>query len=109
MPTSPKTSKPSSQAIEELQFLLADIEHDQAQQPTILQETRPALRCLDHRKRGAERLRGGVEELRADFEYAKSPKKEWAATKILWKRDRTEKHILNLAAAVRQLSLSYQI
>jgi hypothetical protein len=97
------------ESIELLQLSLAEIECDQARQQTVLLGTNSTLRSLDYCRRGVERLRRVVDDLTPDFEDAKSTKRKWAAAKMIWRRERMEKHRSNLDNVLRQLSLSYQM
>lgn len=97
--------------IEVVLLLLTEVEQDQAQQPTLVRRPVPALRCLDNCKKAVESLRSGVDELGADIEGAKFPKKNnrWASVKMVWKRERIEKYRSNLATALSLLNLAYQV
>ncbi|KIN07099.1 hypothetical protein OIDMADRAFT_109424 [Oidiodendron maius Zn] len=97
--------------IEDLHFLLSDIEDDQCRNPysAMLLDNNSATRCLDHCKRGVERLRRVVDEMAVEFECLKPMKRRWKATKIIWKWDRVEKYKAELASTVRLLTLSHQI
>jgi hypothetical protein len=91
-------------------FLLADIEDDQRRNPysAMLLDNNSVSRCLDHCKRGAERLQRVVDEIAVEFGCLK-PRKRWKTAKIIWKRDRAEKYRAELAGAVRLLTLSHQV
>jgi hypothetical protein len=97
--------------IESLHLLLSDIEDDQSRNPSsaMLVENKSALRCLDHCRRGVERLQRVADEIAVDFEGLKPMKRKWVSAKIIWKRDKIEKYRAELASAVRLLSLSCQI
>jgi hypothetical protein len=97
--------------IESLHFLLSDIEDEQSRNPSsaILVENNSHLRCLDHCKRGVERLQRVADEIAVDFDGLKSMKRKLVSAKIIWKRDRIEKYRAELASAIRLLTLSCQI
>ena len=97
--------------IEDLHFLLSDIEDDQSRNShsAMLLDNSSVSRCLDHCRRGAERLRRVVDDMAVDFECHIPMKRRWTAAKIIWKRDRVEKYKAELASAVRLLALSHQI
>lgn len=97
--------------IEDLHFLLSDIEDDQQRNPysAMLVDNKSATRCLDRCKRGVERLQLVVDEIALEFERFKPMKRRWKATKIILKWDRVEKYKAELASAVRLLTLSHQI
>lgn len=97
--------------IEDVHFLLSDIEEDQRRHPysTILLDNTSASRCLDHCKRGVERLQRVVDEMAVGFESHKPMKRTWKASKMIWKRDRAEKYRAELASALRLMTLSHQI
>ena len=97
--------------IEDLHFLLCDIEDDQRRNPysAMLLDNNSATRCLDRCKRGVERLQRVVDEIALEFERFKPMKRRWKATKIIFKWDRVEKYKTELASAVRLLTLSHQI
>jgi hypothetical protein len=93
--------------IEDLHFLLSDIEDDQSRNShsAMLLDNSSVSRCLDHCRRGAERLRRVVDDMAGHIPM----KRRWTAAKIIWKRDRVEKYKAELASAVRLLALSHQI
>jgi hypothetical protein len=97
--------------IENLYLLLSDIEDDRScnLSSAMLVENNSALRCLDHCKRGVERLQRVVDEMAVNFEDLKPIKRKLISAKIIWKRDRVEKYMAELASAVRLLTLSCQI
>ncbi|KAE9378461.1 hypothetical protein N431DRAFT_479482 [Stipitochalara longipes BDJ] len=97
--------------IESLHLLLSDIEDEQSRNPSssILVENNSSLRCLDHCKRGVERLQRVVDEMAVDFDGLKPMKRKLVSAKIIWKRDRIEKYKAELASAIRLLTLSCQI
>jgi hypothetical protein len=97
--------------INDLHFLLSDIEDDQRRNPysAILLDNKSASRCLDHCKRGVERLRRVVDEMTVEFECLKPMNRRWKAAKMIWKRDKADKYRAELASAVRLLTLSHQI
>lgn len=97
--------------IESLHLLLSDIEDEQSRNPSsaILVEKNSPLRCLDHCKRGVERLQRVADEMAVDFDGLKPMKRKLVSAKIIWKRDRIEKYRAELASAIRLLTLSCQI
>lgn len=96
--------------IEDLRFLLSDIESDQLRNPypEMCLDNTSVSRCLSHCKRGVERIHRVVVEMEDEFESL-GPMRRWKAAKIIWKRDRVDKYRAELAGAVRLLTLSYQI
>ena len=97
--------------IDDLYSLLSDIEADQCRNPysAILFDNNSSSRCLDHCKRGADRLRRVVDNIAVEFGSIKPIKRRWKAAKIIWKRDRVEKYRAELASTVRLLTLSHQV
>jgi hypothetical protein len=97
--------------INDLYLLLSDIEADQCRNPysAMLLDNNSASRCLDHCKRGAERLRRVVDEMAVEFGCLKPMNRRWKAAKIIWKRDRVEKYRVELTSTVRLLTLAHQI
>lgn len=96
--------------IEDLRFLLSNIDDDQLRNPYpgICLDNSSVSRCLDHCKRGVERLHCVVGDMEVQFKTF-GPLKRWKAAKIIWKRGRLDKYRTELASAVRLLALSYQI
>ena len=96
--------------VEDLSLLLADIEEDQIRNPisSIILDITSASRCLDHCKRGADRLRELVEDLGANLNSSNNLKKKWGSAKVLLRKDKIEKYKTDLERAVRLLSLSHQ-
>lgn len=97
--------------INDVHFLLSDIEADQHLNPctAMLLDNKSLSRCLDHCKRGVERLQRVVDEMALEFECDNPIKIRWKAAKIVWKRGRAEKYRAELVNIVRLLSLSHQI
>jgi hypothetical protein len=97
--------------IDNLHLLLSDIEDDQSRNPysAMLVDNSSALRCLDHCKRGVERLQRVADEMAVNFEDVKPMKKKLISAKIVWKRDKVERYRAELASAVRLLTLACQI
>ncbi|KAH8801458.1 hypothetical protein F5884DRAFT_862155 [Xylogone sp. PMI_703] len=97
--------------IEDVQLLISDIENDQAHNPyaKLFLESQSAVRCLDHCRRGVERLCRVADTMTTDFQNKKSIKKKLIAASIIWKRDMVKKYKDELASALRLLILSYQI
>lgn len=107
----PKDISSLIEEIEDVQFLLSDIEDDQSRHPysPLLFDNSSASRCLDRCKRRVERLRRVVDEIAVDFENLPPMKRSLKAAKIIWKRDRVEKFRADLSGAVRLMTLSHQI
>jgi len=97
--------------IDDLQILLSDIEDDRARNPysEMLLQNNSASRCLDHCRRGVERLSRVVDKMEADLQSLNPMKRRLNAVKMIWKRDQVEKYRTDLGSAVRLLSLSHQI
>jgi hypothetical protein len=96
--------------IEDLYLLLADIEDDQRRNPIsrLLLDGTTASRCLDHCKRGADRLNELAEELASDIQNSSRLKQKWASAKVVLKNDKLEKYRSKLERTIRLLSLSHQ-
>jgi hypothetical protein len=97
--------------IEDIHFILSDIEEDQRCNPylTMRPDNSSASRCLDRCKRGVERLQLVVDSIAADFESLHLIKRKWKASKVIWKREKVERYKADLAGALRLLTLSHQI
>lgn len=97
--------------IEDVHFLLSDLEDDQRRNPysAVLLDNHSASRCLDRCKRGVERLQRVVEEIAVDIKSFNPTKRRWNAAKVIWKRDKIEKYRAELAGALRLMTLSHQI
>jgi len=97
--------------IENLHFLLSDIEDDRSRNlySEMLVDNTSVLRCWNHCKRGVERLQCVVDEMAINFEGLKPMKRKFVSAKLVWKRDRLDKYRAELASAVRLLTLSCQI
>jgi hypothetical protein len=87
--------------VNDVHFLLSDIEADQHRNlsTAMLLDNKSLSRCLDHCKRGVERLQHVVDEMALEFECLNPIKK----------RGRAEKYRAELVNIVRLLSLSHQI
>ena len=80
--------------IEHLQLLLADIEDDYARNPysELLIQNNSASPCLNHCKRGVEKLTRLVEEIDIELQDKGRAKRRLAGVKVVWRRDRVEKY-----------------
>jgi len=95
--------------IEDLQLLLSDIEADQRRNPissTVL-DTNSASRCLEHCKRGADRLKELTDDLGVDIMASNRFRSKWASARVILKKDKIEKYKSRLERAIRLLSLSH--
>ena len=96
--------------IEDLHLLLCDIENDRAQNPmsSALLDKVSAARCIEHCKRGANRLKELVDDLENEIYRRSGLKRKWASTKAVLEKTKIEKYKSRLENAVRLLSLAYQ-
>ncbi|KAF4632779.1 hypothetical protein G7Y89_g5344 [Cudoniella acicularis] len=71
--------------IDGIQLLLSSIEQDWSDNtiPTLSLKRETVSQCLNHRRRGVERLRCVVEGIAADFEDLSRMKKKWSAVKMI--------------------------
>ena len=93
-----------------LRLVLSDIEEDQRRNPIshLLIDNSSASKCLEHCRRGPDRLKDLVDELGTDVYNPNRLMKKWAATKVVLKKEKIEKYKSHLKAALRLLSLSHQ-
>ena len=96
--------------LEVLYHLLADIEEDLQRNPvsSLLLDNTSTSRCLFQCKRGADRLKELTDDLSANIDSRNKPRKKWASTKVMLKKEKLEKYKKKLERAVNLLSLAYQ-
>ena len=93
--------------LDDLRLLLCAIEKDQSRNPIsspIMDDT-VASRCLEHCRRGADRLQNLVDELSTNIYASNRLRSKWASTKVVLKKDDIKKYKTHLKAAIRLLSL----
>ena len=97
--------------LEDLGYLLADIEDDQRQNPvsSLILDPTSTSRCLQHCKRGADYLRELTENLSTDLDASSKTKRKWASAKVVLKKSQIDRYKAKLERAIRLLSLSHQI
>ena len=96
--------------LEDVQFILSDIEEDQRCNPILRTASGSisASRCLERCKRGADLLKNLTDKLEAEITSTSKRKKTWASAKVILEKDRLQKYKLQLERAFRVLTLSYQ-
>lgn len=100
--------------IEELnivQILIADIEHDQEQNPVSSEilDSRSTSSCLQYCKQGADRLKELTDSLSKDIETSTGLRRKWSSTKIVFRKEKIDKYKAQLQRAIRLLTLSHQV
>ena len=97
--------------LEDLSYLLADIEDDQRQNPmsSLILDSTSTSRCLQHCKQGADRLKELTDNLRTDLDAPRKLKRKWASAKVVLKKSQIDRYKAKLERAIRLLSLSYQL
>ena len=100
--------------IEELEILslvLADIEDDQRQNhmSSLILDSTPTSRCLQHCKQGADRLNELTNNLSTDLDACSKFKRKRASAKVVLKKSQIDRYKVKLERAIRLLSLSHQI
>ena len=96
--------------LDDLCLVLSDIEEDQRWNPTspLELDNTTASKCLDHCRRGANRLKELVEGLNSDIHSPNQLRRKWASTKVVLKKEKIKRYKSRLKAAIRLLSLSHQ-
>lgn len=97
--------------LEDLSYLLADIEDDQRQNPvsSLILDSTSTSRCLQHCKQGADRLKELTDSLSADLDASNKMKRKWASAKVVTKKNQIDRYKSKLERAIRLLSLSHQL
>lgn len=97
--------------LEDLSYLLADIADDQQSNPmsSLIFDSTSASRCLQHCKRGADRLVELTDNLSTDLDASNGLRRKWASAKVMLKKDQVDRYKAKLERAIRLLSLSQQI
>ena len=97
--------------LEDLSYLLADIEDDQRQNPmsSLILDSTSTSRCLQHCKQGADRLKELTDNLRTDLDAPSKLKRKWASAKVVLKKSQIDRYKAKLERAIRLLSLSHQL
>lgn len=94
--------------LEDLNYLLADIEDEQRLTSTVLDST-SSMRCLQHCKQGAARLKEVTDSLSTDLQANSKLKRKWASTMVMLKKEKIDRYKAKLERAIRLLSLSHQL
>ena len=96
--------------LEILQDVIADIEHDQEQNPisSLLLDSVSNSKCLQLCRRGASQLRELTNQLNGELEAQKGVRKKWVSGKVIFKKDKINKYKVRLEYAIRLLILSQQ-
>ncbi len=97
--------------LEDLSYLLRDIEDDQRQNPmsSLILDSTSTSRCLQHCKQGADRLKELTDNLSTDLGASNKAKKKWASAKVVLKKNQVDRYKAKLERAIRLLSLSHQL
>ena len=96
--------------IENLHFILADIEDDQNRNPfsSLILDNSSTSKCLIHCRAAAERLKKLVDEVGANINASSKLKKNQAALEILLKEKKIQRYKDSLERTVKLLTLSQQ-
>lgn len=97
--------------LEDLSYLLADIEDDQRQNPvsSLILDSTSTSRCLQHCKQGADRLKELTDSLCADLDASNKIKRKWASAKVVLEKNQIDRYKSKLERVIRLLSLSHQL
>lgn len=97
--------------LEDLGYIIADIEEDQQQNPmsSIILDSTSSSRCLQRCRQGVDRLKDLADDLCTDIGSSNRLRCKRASTKVLLKKAQIERLRARLERAVRLLSLSHQL